>query len=78
MFEHDIFSFKIINAPIQFEDYSELISYSIDVSVSTISSLTTSNSTLAIHMEGRFGNTLFEIASGIAIAEHYKVSISKL
>ena len=29
-------------------------------------------------MEGRFGNTLFEIASGIAIAEHYKVAILKL
>ena len=57
---------------------SELISYNVDVLVSTISSPTTSNSTLAIYMEGRFGNTLFEIASGIAIAEHYKVTISKL
>jgi len=52
----------------------ENISNNTSLHLSTISSLTTSNSTLAIHMEGRFGNTLFEIASGIAIAEHYKLN----
>ena len=41
-------------------------------------SLEISNSTLAIYVNGRLGNALFEIASGVGIAEHYKVINFKL
>ena len=56
----------------------ELISYSVSVLASVISSLTTSNQILAIPVNGRLGNALFEIASGVGIAEHYKVINLKL
>ena len=56
----------------------QLISDSVSVIALTNDSLGTSNSILAIYMNGRFGNNLFEIASGVAIAKHYKVSNSKL
>ena len=49
-----------------------------DVTVSTISNLKTSNLTLAILVNGRLGNALFEIASGVGIAEFYKVIDLKL
>jgi len=44
----------------------------------TTESMKTNNITLAILMIGRFGNNLFQTASGVAIADYYKVSNSKL
>ena len=49
----------------------------INITIPT-TSLKKRNLTLAIHVNGRLGNSLFEIASGVGIAEHYMVMNLKL